>query len=137
MIAGQIPGAAGLSLALGIGILILIALTALLLLKGRQIMQQPAELVAWSILIVLLASPYLLNYDFVLLLVPFAVLAGEGRAPVDWILLAGVYLAPFLALLAWGRQGNFILPLGAAILLVLLHRGKPPLDVSLPAAYNH
>ncbi len=72
----------------------------------------------------------------VLLLVPLAILAGEKLKPVDWILLAGAYALPFAALGVWGRQGNFALPLCAAVLLILLYRKGRPLDVSLPAAYN-
>jgi len=82
----------------------------------------------------LLASPYLLNYDFILLLVPLSVLAAQEIRPLRWFLLAASYLLPFLALGIFGRQGNFVFPLSALILLIMLYGDTRQLDGSLTAA---
>jgi hypothetical protein len=122
LIASQIPGRAALGLGLGIGVFILILLIAVWILRGGPRLFWPLGLMAASTLIVLIASPYLLNYDFVLLLVPLAILAGDKRKPVDWLLLIFAYALPFVALGVWGRRGNFALLLCAVILLILLYR---------------
>jgi hypothetical protein len=129
-----------LGLALGpalmISALLLVLLIGVWVWRGGPTLQEPLGIMLTSTLIVLLVSPYLLNYDFVLLLVPLAILAGQERKPADWILLAGAYALPFVALALWGRQGNFIFPLCAAILVILSYRQRRLLDVSLPTAYN-
>jgi hypothetical protein len=136
LIASQIPRWAGLGTALGISALLLVLLIGVWVWRGGPTLQEPLGIMLTSTLIVLLVSPYLLNYDFVLLLVPLAILAGQERKPADWILLAGAYALPFVALALWGRQGNFIFPLCAAILVILSYRQRRLLDVSLPTAYN-
>ncbi|MGE5071871.1 MAG: hypothetical protein ACM3MF_00445, partial [Anaerolineae bacterium] len=103
-------------------------------LRARKLMQQPNILIAAAVLTVLLASPYLLNYDFTLLLVPLAVLFGMQRSAAYRIALALIYALPFLILGLLGRQGNFILPLCALALLFLLAHSLRPLDVSQRAA---
>ncbi len=134
LIASRIPGGTGLGLAFVIGLLILILLSGILLLFGRRVVHEPMQAVASATLVMLLASPYLLNYDFVLLLVPLAMLAGGERKPVDWVVLLAAYVVPFAALMVWGRQGNFVLPLCAAVLLFMQYRDMRSLDVSLPPA---
>jgi alpha-1,2-mannosyltransferase len=138
LVANQIPGASGLNLALVISGVVLVLLIALWFARGRPPVGQPLELVAGSTLVILLASPYLLNYDFVLLLVPMAILARGRPTPTGWLALASAYVLPFIALGFWGRQGNFVFPLCAAILLFLLYQHQTRLlDVSPSAAYNH
>ena len=137
ILAGLLPAGGGLGIAVWIGALILLALLGLWVLRGRDLLRAPVALVVGCILVVLLASPYLLNYDFVLLLVPLILLVGGQPPRVGWILLASVYVLPFVILGALGRQGNFIFPVCAAILMFLLFQRGRPLDVSSPAAYNH
>jgi hypothetical protein len=76
----------------------------------------------------LLSSPYLLNYDFVLLLVPFFFLAGGERTPFEWSLIVAAYLIPFIALGIWNRNGNIDFSISAFTLLILLDRGTRRLD---------
>jgi hypothetical protein len=134
LIADRMGSNPGLGLAVVIGIIILAVLTILWLMRRSGSMRNPYTLTAASILLVLLASPYLLNYDFVLLLVPFALLAGGERSFGGWVVIAVAYLLPFVALGLWGRQGNFVFPLCAMLALAMLYRDKQLLDVSLPAA---
>ena len=86
----------------------------------------------------LLISPYLYNYDFLLLLVPFAVLIQDGNLLQKLIVLV-CYLVPTLALVALGRAGNLSLILVTLVMTALLvwrtlFARKPNIDVTAPAA---
>lgn len=85
----------------------------------------------------MLVSPYLYNYDFLLLLVPFAVLFHKSNL-VQKILVFICYLIPTFALLIYGRNGNITLNIATAVLLLLvLARAKNPIiDVPAHATYN-
>jgi hypothetical protein len=73
-----------------------------------------------ALLITLLVSPYLYNYDFLLLLVPFAVLAKQGNLGQIIIVLI-CYFIPSFALLLLGRAGNISLILVTMVLIALLY----------------
>jgi hypothetical protein len=73
-----------------------------------------------ALMVTLLVSPYLYNYDFLLLLVPFAVLANKSNL-IQKVILVICYLAPTLALLFLGRAGNISLILVAILLTALLY----------------
>jgi hypothetical protein len=75
-----------------------------------------------ALLITLLVSPYLYNYDFLLLLVPFAVLPKQGNL-VQIIIVLICYFIPSFALLLLGRAGNISLILVTVVLTVLLYLG--------------
>ena len=124
-----IPGR-GLPAALVMGAVLLAALLVFWGLRRRRLLQEPSLLIAAAILTVLVASPYLLNYDFMLLLVPLAVLLGVQRGVASRLLLTAFYALPMLSLGILGRQGNFILPLCALGLLIKLARDVRPLDGS-------
>jgi hypothetical protein len=128
-----LPGS-GLTAALIVGAVLLVLLLVFWGMRRHALMQQPQTLMGACILTVLLASPYLLNYDFTLLLVPLAVLFSVQRSAAQRALLAAIYALPFLGLGVLGRQGNFVLPLCALALLVMLGRELHPLDVSHPKA---
>ncbi len=131
MLAGLVGGAAGLAPILGLVILLVLSLG-----WGwtrRPVLQHPVYLIAVSVLVILLASPYLLNYDFALLLLPFFLLAGLNRVPVNGFILIFAYFVPLIAIGLWGRQGNFSLPLSAILLLLVLYRDTDSLD-GLPRA---
>ena len=134
LMAGRISAQAGLRLALGIGALIFLALIIPWVLRRRGTARDPFRLLAVTSLIVLLASPYLLNYDFLLLLVPLALLAAQERTAIGWVLLGFTYLLPLVALGILGRQGNFVYPLCSIVAMAMLYWTPPPLDGSLPAA---
>ena len=74
-----------------------------------------------ALLVTLLVSPYLYNYDFLLLLIPFAVLV----KPVNLyqiIIVLICYFIPSFALLLLGRAGNISLILVTIVLTALLYR---------------
>ena len=73
-----------------------------------------------ALLITLLASPYLYNYDFLLLLVPFAVLP-KGGDLLQIIIVLACYFIPSFALLLLGRAGNMSLILVTLVLMALLY----------------
>jgi hypothetical protein len=134
MIARLLNGQAGsaplLSLVIFIALLIWWGLTR------RSVIQDPTTLMTLSVLIVLLVSPYLLNYDFVLLLIPFFILIKRNRTILEYGLLALAYLLPFFTLDFFGRQGNSAFLVSTVILLVMLYRDAYLLDVSHSPAYN-
>ncbi len=134
LVSEALNSSGGLAGALGIAALILFGLLVLWLLRRRVALRDPATLIGLAVLIVLLASPYLLKYDFVLLLVPLMLLAGKQRSAGGWLLLATAFLLPLVTLAVPRRAGDLVLALCAAALLVMLYREKPLLDVSPPAA---
>jgi hypothetical protein len=107
-----------LTSALWIAIVLLIALGAMLYFL-RSFLKSHELLLSAALLITLLASPYLYNYDFLLLLVPFAELARKGSF-VEKIIVFVCYLVPTYALLFYGREGNLSLLIVSLVLLILL-----------------
>ena len=95
-----------------------LAVLLLLLFWRFGIFKNIEALVAGVILLTLLCSPYLFNYDYVLLLLPLIYLATKVRGLVARLLLAVTYLLPWLSL-ALSREAN-VLYAGSAILLVIL-----------------
>ncbi len=110
----------GFTQAIWIALVLVILLAVWLVWRWRVLRQQPALLIAASVLVVLIASPYLQNYDYILLLVPFFVLA-ERMQGFNWITLLGAYLLPLLGLGIWGVAGDISLVISLLILFVLLN----------------
>src|SRR6266511_1286590 len=73
-----------------------------------------------ALLLILLVIPYLYNYDFLLLLVPFAVLPRQGNL-LQIIIVLICYFIPSFALLLLGRAGNISLILVTIVLFALLY----------------
>jgi hypothetical protein len=96
---------------------LLVLLTAWLATKWGRLNERPEWLVAAGALVTLLVSPYLLNYDYVLLLLPFAVLGAEARG-LDWAWVGLAYALPFVALSLYGTAGNISLVAAALILFI-------------------
>jgi hypothetical protein len=101
-----------LVLALGAGIL--------LFWRYRAALKDPVALTALSAILTLLLDPYLLNYDYILLLIPL--FPCTERRTV-WLvrrnkLAALAYFIPWAAL-ALGRNGNILLPVAALLLLTI------------------
>jgi len=93
----------------------------------RSFLRSHELLLSAALLITLLVSPYLYNYDFLLLLIPFAVLITQSNV-VEKIILLLCYLVPTFALLLYGRDGNISLILVSIVMLVLVHaRMKNPI----------
>lgn len=115
--------------ALPLGVALFVILFAALIRFRREMFRTPASLVAASVLVTLLADPYLLNYDFALLLVPLFIFASSARR-VDWPWLALAYLLPSLLLGLFGRGGNLYLSIPALLLLSLQIARAKPIDGS-------
>ena len=94
-------------------------------------------LLSAALLVTLLVSPYLYNYDFLLLLVPFAVLINQSNLVLKIIVLL-CYLVPTFALILYGRNGNISLITASLVLLLLLYERarKSVIDVPASVAYN-
>jgi len=119
-----------LALAARIAVLLLILLAAVAFMNRRALLESPTLLLTSAVLVTLLVSPYLYNYDFLLLLVPFVVLVRRAE-PVRILIVFLCYLIPTFALLVWGRLGNIaLLPVTMVLAaLVLLDFSKPVIDV--------
>ena len=121
-----------------IGAGLFIVLVLIFSLIRSHLLKSPDYLLNVSILIVLLANPHLYNYDFILLLIPFALLAEESRSWLERIGLIILYLFPFFAIVKFGRSIGDPTLLFVTLLLALLvfiHARKLlPLDVSPRAA---
>ena len=100
--------------------LLVILVTWLAKNRGR-LTKRATWLIGSGVLMTLVISPYLLNYDYLLLIVPFMVLAREARG-FDRIWLALAYCAPFVALSLYGTAGNTALILSALVLSAVMGR---------------
>jgi hypothetical protein len=114
--------AAGVSLALAL------ILGILLFWRFRAWFKQPDCLMVICSLLTLLIDPYLLNYDYVILLIAFFWLLRKDR--LVWL----VYLLPF-GMLALGRDGNVLLVFAAIVTFILILR--QPIDATGRVAYNY
>jgi hypothetical protein len=108
-----------LKMAALIAVILLFVFGTIVYFKRKQLMQSPVLLITSALLITLLVSPYLYNYDFILLLVPFAVIgATQGMASRTVIVLC--YSIPSLAIVLFGREANILLLASALTLAVVL-----------------
>jgi hypothetical protein len=111
--------------AIWIGLVLLLVLLVVLYFR-RAFLSSHELLLSAAVLVTLLVSPYLYNYDFLLLLLPFAALITEGNL-VAKIIVILCYLLPTFALVLYGREGNISLILSSIVMLVLLYaRAKNP-----------
>lgn len=116
-----------------IAVLLLIMLIALFSLIRNALSKRPALLLTSALVVTLLASPYLYNYDFMLLLIPFAVLLNSNRDFIKEIVVVACYLVPTFAIASLGRAGNIsllIVTILIALLLFLRARGS---NIDVPA----
>ena len=120
--------------AVWIGIVLLCILMILFSLR-RSLLQSHKLLLSAALLLTLLVSPYLYNYDFLLLLVPFAVLFSRGEL-LQKIIVLLCYLTPTVALILYGRAGNISLIIVSIVLLFLLYTRSenPVIDFTVHAA---
>jgi hypothetical protein len=108
-----------LSNAMKIAVLLLIV-SAVLFYLTRSTWRSHEYLLSAALLTTTLVSPYLYNYDFLLLLVPFAVLS-RNSSMLQKVLIALFYLVPTVMLLTFGRSGNISLIVASSILLLMLY----------------
>ncbi|NWG33675.1 MAG: DUF2029 domain-containing protein [Chloroflexi bacterium] len=120
----------------GIALGLLVILAALLWTARKRLVQSPEILVVSVLLVTLLVSPYLYNYDFILLLVPFAALGASSR--MDKIVAAFCYLVPSLAIIVYGRGGNLTLNMATLLLMFVfsLRVRRIGIDVPVTPSYN-
>ena len=119
-----------------IAVTLLVVLLVLFWLIRKSLLRSPELLVTSALLITLLVSPYLYNYDFILLLVPFAILVNTpGIVPKIVAVLS--YLTPSFAIILYPRNGNITLN-AATILIafVVYFHARTQVDVHAPAPYN-
>ena len=119
-----------------IAMILLIVLAVLFWIVRKSLIRLPELLITSTLLTTLLVSPYLYNYDFILLLIPFAVL-GNTHGFTPKIVVALSYLIPTFAIIMYGRDGN--ISLNAATILitfVVFMHAKAQVDVPASASYN-
>lgn len=118
----DLVGFGGTQLPFWIAGALFLVLVWLLYRSGQTLAHSPDWLVPASALVTLLASPYLLNYDFILLLIPLFFIAGPACTWREWSSVGAAYLIPWLGLGLFGRQGNLTLILSALFLAIGLYR---------------
>jgi len=116
--------AAALNSAVIFGAITLSVCVIIAYLYRRQLAESSSQLINAAILMTLISSPYLYNYDFILLLVPFAFFLSLRLNPYQQILLFIFYLIPFVALFSLGRDGNINLIFISLFFLALLFMPK-------------
>jgi len=133
----RLSGELNLSQAGAIGGLLLSVLVIVLILVRPPLWKSPELLLTSVLMVTILASPYLYNYDFILLLIPFSVLITKNNL-IQKIILLLCYLTPTFALILYGRNGNTSLLVISIVMSVMLYaRAKNPvIDFTPHAAYN-
>lgn len=121
-----------------VALTLLIILSALIFQARSRFSKEPALLLNLALVSTLLVSPYLFNYDFVLLLIPFAILLDKKYGVVQNVVVILCYLIPTLAIAVYGRDGNITLNVVTIVITFLLfartrHAG---IDVTASASYN-
>jgi len=120
-----------------VALAVLIALGLVFFLVRSSLLKQPELFLNTALVITLLVSPYLFNYDFIVLLIPFAVLLNGKNRLVEKIIVILCYLVPTIAILLYDRAGNISLLIVTIILTVLIFlRAKSQVDVPVLASYN-
>ncbi len=100
--------------------IVLLTFFAFVLYFIRSFLKSHELLLSAALLVTLLVSPYLYNYDFLLLLVPFAVLISKSTR-VQKIIVLLCYLVPTFALIVYGRNGNISLVMVSIVMMFLLY----------------
>jgi len=116
-----------------IAVVFLIALVLLFSSVRIALLNSPALLLTSALVVTLLVSPYLYNYDFILLLVPFAVLINSSRNFINHIVVIACYLVPTFAIAFWGRHGNISLIIVTILIALLLYFRAKESSIDVPA----
>jgi hypothetical protein len=122
-----------LTKAAGIAVLLLIVLVLLFSLNRNALWKSPALLLTSTLVVTLLVSPYLYNYDFILLLVPFAVLINSNKDFIYRIVVIICYLVPTFAIALLGRAGNISLIIVTILIAFLLYFCVKESSIDVPA----
>jgi hypothetical protein len=116
-----------------IAVVLLIVLVLMFSLGRNTLLKSPALLLTSALMITLLISPYLYNYDFILLLVPFVVLIDPNGDILSRIVVIACYLVPTFAIAFWGRSGNISLIIVTILLAWLLYLRAKESSIDVPA----
>jgi hypothetical protein len=120
-----------------IGIISLSILTIATITIRPPLWKSPDLFPTFALLVTLIASPYLYNYDYILLLIPFAVLAGGKWSRADRIIGILCYITPSIFIILYGRDGNDALLVATIMIAILVYlRAKSLVDVPAFASYN-
>jgi hypothetical protein len=122
-------GNSGLSQSGLIAVVLLIMTTSVLLLIRPFIWKSHNFFITAAIFVTLIASPYLYNYDYVLLIVPFVILLDQIKSGLMKIVLGLCYFVPYFALGFYGRDGNISLILITLVLFGLFWIKAKGIDV--------
>lgn len=125
----------GFNLAVGFAIVLFVILIGWLIWQRHALLLQPYLLVASAVTVILLASPYLQNYDYILLLVPIFAMASKAHR-FEWTFVVGAYVLPILGLAIFGVTGEVSLVLSTLVIFLLQAVKVHQLDVSRRTAYN-
>ena len=117
-----------LSTATTIAVVLLVMLVGIFFTRRIVLLRSPELLLTTALSITILSSPYLYNYDFLLLLVPFAVLISMESNLLRRIIVILCYLIPTIAIVLYGREGNISLLLVTILIIILLY-SKSKVDV--------
>jgi len=119
-----------------IALLLLFVLVGVFFLKRNVLLKSFSSLILSALLITLLVSPYLYNYDFILLLVPFTLFINEGNL-LQKIVIILCYFVPTFVIALYGRAGNISLLIVTLVITALLYlRIKSQVDVPAFTTYN-
>ena len=131
----SISGELSLSQAGAFAGVMLIALIGILFFVRKTLFQSPSLMLTSALMVTILASPYLYNYDFLLLLVPFTLLLNSN---IERIVTSFCYLGSTVVLIMYGREGNIILNIVTIVIFFLLYLRirRFSIDVPGPESYN-
>lgn len=119
-----------------VAVILLIVFAFLLWFTRKSLLRSSELLVTSALMVTLLVSPYLYNYDFILLLVPFAVILSSSGMTEKIVLLL-CYLVPSFAIVLHGRQGNIALNAATIVIaFILFLRARSQVDVPASGSYN-
>jgi hypothetical protein len=116
------------SKAMIISIVLLVVLARIFFMRRAVLLKSHEMLLTSALLITLLSSPYLYNYDFLLLLVPFTILINIKSSFFQKTVVILCYLIPTFAIAFYGRDGNISLLLVTVLLTIFLY-SKSKVDV--------
>jgi len=111
-----------LAKAMLIAAVLLVILVAIFLTTRNVLLKSPMLLLASALIITLVVSPYLYNYDFVLLLIPFAMLINSQSNIIQKIVVILCYLIPNFVIALLGRTGNISLIVVTIVMTALLYQ---------------
>ena len=118
-------------------IVLLIIFVLLFYRTSPELLKSPELLLNTALLATLLVSPYLYNYDFILLLIPFAFFISQRVRFIQKLIVILCYLVPTFAIAIYGRDGNISLLSSTLVITFLLYLlPKSKVDVPALASYN-